>query len=116
MPYSDPCSSTQSGDSDKTCAPVSKIKTDTFARFLLRKVDREQKKKRCESLHKTYAKCTILPSWNSGHSHLIRKAAFEDGTRWVIKIRFPKDLTIEGMTKSNIGRMKTEYETHGFLQ
>lgn len=73
---------------------------------------------RCKQLHSTHAKCEILPLWAAGTAHLIRKARFEDGTNWVLKIPFPEylseeddDLTLECTTKPNLGRMKPEYET-----
>lgn len=87
-------------------------------KFLLDYVDWEQHKMRCEQLHSTHAQCEILPLWASGTRHLIRKARFEDGTNWVLKIPFPEylseeddDLTLECTTKSNLGGMELEYET-----
>lgn len=73
---------------------------------------------RCEQLHAPPTKCEILPLWAAGTRHLIRRAQFEDGTSWVLKIPFPEniseeddELTLECLTKSNLGKMRLEYET-----
>lgn len=86
-------------------------------KFLLDYVDWEQKRIKCEQLHIPTAKCEILPVWAAGTRHLIRRAKFEDGTSFVLKIPFPPyfsedhdELTLEGMTKSNLHHMRQEYE------
>lgn len=87
-------------------------------KFLLNYVDWEQKRMKCEELHSPPAKCRILPVWAAGTRHLIRRATFEGGTSFVLKIPFPPylsenhdELTLEGMTKSNLNEMRQEYET-----
>lgn len=87
-------------------------------KFLLDYVDWEQKRMKCEQLHSPPAKCKILPIWAAGTRHLIRRAQFEDGTSYVLKIPFPQyrsaqhdKLTLECTTKSNLDEMKQEYET-----
>lgn len=87
-------------------------------RILLEFVDWEQKKMRCEQLHAPPMKCEILPLWAAGTRHLVRRAQFEDGTSWVLKIPFPEniseeddELTLKCLTKSNLGKMRLEYET-----
>lgn len=117
---SDPGSSTAWGiDTDWQANPNSwnaMLDTHEAARFLLDKVDWEQKRKRCESLHEPQAKCEILPSWIVGTRHRVRKAVFADGSKWVIKLPLPEDLTPSSMTKSNSGNMRLEYETHSCFQ
>lgn len=87
-------------------------------KFLLDYVDWEQKRMRCEQLHSPPAKCEILPVWAAGTRHFIRRAKFEDGTSFVLKIPFPRylsekrdQLTLECTTKSNLNEMRQEYET-----
>lgn len=87
-------------------------------KFLLDYVDWEQKRMNCEQLHSPPGKCEILPVWAAGTRHLIRRAKFEDGTSYVLKIPFPKylsegqhELTLECTTKSNLDDMRQEYET-----
>lgn len=87
-------------------------------KFLLDFVNWEQKRMNCEQLHSPPAKCEILPVWAAGTRHLIRRAQFEDGTSFVLKIPFPQyrceeqdELSLDCTTKSNLNHMRQEYET-----
>lgn len=87
-------------------------------KFLLDYVDWGQKRMKCEELHSPPAKCEILPVWTAGTRHLIRRAKFEDGTSFVLKIPFPQylsedrdELTPECTSESNLNDMRQEYET-----
>ncbi len=92
------------------------IRIHIVARFLLKSVDWEKKKSRCESLHPTKAKCEILPIWTTGTRHLVRKAVFDDGTKWVLKLPLLNSLIPKEKTESNLNSMKLEYETHVYFQ